>query len=50
MLFQRYLHIDEELPEVPRGHHHAGVELSDVAFVQSDVMVGGESLKTKSID
>lgn len=44
-LRRRYLNIDEKLPEAARRHHDGGVELSDVAFVQSDVMVGGQSLK-----
>lgn len=49
-LFQRrHLHVDEKLPEVAWRHHDGGVQLSNVAFVQSDVMVGGQPLKTKSV-
>lgn len=40
-----HLDVDEQLPQVPGWHHHGGVELGDVAFVQSDVVISGESLE-----
>lgn len=40
-----YLDIDEQLPQVAWRHHQGRVELSDVAFVQSDVMVSCEPLE-----
>lgn len=43
-----YLDVDEQLPQVAWRHDDGGVELNDVALVQSDVMVGGESLENKS--
>lgn len=39
-----HLHVHEELPEVSRGQHDGGVELDDIALVQGDVMVGGQTL------
>lgn len=39
-----HLHVHEELPEVARGQHDGGVELDDVALVQGDVMVRGQTL------
>lgn len=39
-----HLDIDEQLPEVPWGHHHGCVQLCDVAFVQSNVMISCEAL------
>lgn len=40
-----HLHVHEELPEVSRRQHDGGVELDDVALVQGDVMVGGQTLR-----
>lgn len=39
-----HLDVDEQLPQVPGWHHHGGVELGDVAFVQSDVVISCETL------
>lgn len=44
-----YLDIDKQLPEVAWWHHDGGVELNDVALVQSDVVVGGQSLENKAV-
>lgn len=40
-----YLDVDEQLPKVARGHHNGGVELDDVALVQGNIMVSGQSLQ-----
>ena len=40
-----HLDVDEQLPQVPWRHHQSGVQLSDVAFVQSNVMISCEALK-----
>lgn len=37
------LDIDEQLPQVPWRHHQSCVQLSDVAFVQSNVMISCEA-------
>lgn len=42
-----HLHVHEELPEVSRRQHDGGVELDDVALVQGDVMVGGQTLRRR---
>ena len=42
-----HLHVHEELPEVSRRQHDGGVELDDVALVQGDVMVGGQTLERR---
>lgn len=47
--FAAYLHIHEELPEVSWGKHNGGVELDDIALVQGDVVVGGETLTGRGI-
>lgn len=44
-----YLHIDKELPKVTWRHHDGGVELNNVALVQSNVMVGSQSLENKAV-
>lgn len=45
-----YLDVDKKLPEVARRHHNGGVELDNVAFVQSDVMIRGQSLRNKAVN
>lgn len=40
-----YLDVDEQLPQVPRGHHHGRVQLCDVALVQSNVIVSCKALQ-----
>lgn len=40
-----HLDVDEQLPQVPRRHHHGGVELGDVALVQGDVVISRETLE-----
>lgn len=40
-----YLDIDKKFPEVSRGHDNGGIELNNIALVQSDVMVSCQSLK-----
>lgn len=42
-----YLDVDEQLPQVPRLHHHGGVQLCDVALVQSNVIVSREALQER---
>ena len=42
-----HLHIHEELPEVAGGQYDGGVELDDIALVQGDVMISGETLSRK---
>ena len=42
-----HLHIHEELPEGAGGQYNGGVELDDVALVQGDVMISGETLSRK---
>lgn len=44
-----HLDIDEQLPQVPRRHHQGRVQLSDVAFVQSDVMISCQALESIKI-
>lgn len=41
---QLYLHVDQQLPQVARRHHDGGVQLNDVALVQSYVVVGCQTL------
>lgn len=40
-----HLDVDQQLPQAPGGHHRGGVELADVALVQSDVVIGRETLE-----
>lgn len=40
-----HLDVDEQLPQAPGGHHRGGVELGDVAFVQSDVVISCQTLE-----
>lgn len=40
-----YLHVNQELPKTAWRHHNSGVELNNVAFVQSDVVVSSQSLR-----
>lgn len=40
-----HLDVDEQLPQAPGWHHRGGVELGDVAFVQSDVVISCETLE-----
>lgn len=42
-----HLHVHKELPEVARGQHDGGVKLDDIALVQGDVVIGGETLSRK---
>lgn len=42
-----YLDIDKKLPKVAWRHHDGGVELNDVTLVQSNVVVGSQSLENK---
>lgn len=44
---QLYLHVDQQLPQVARRHHDGGVELDDVALVQSYVMIRCQTLHAK---
>lgn len=44
-----YLDVNKKLPKVAWRHHDGGVELNNVALVQSNVMVGGQSLKNKAV-
>lgn len=43
-----YLHVDKKLPKVAWRHHDSGVELNDVALVQSNVVVGSQSLEDRA--
>lgn len=43
-----YLHIYEKLPKVAWRHHNGGVELNNVALVQSNVVVGSQPLEKHS--
>lgn len=34
-----FLHVNQQLPQVARGHHDSGVQLDDVAFIQRYVVI-----------
>lgn len=40
-----HLDVDQQLPQAPGWHHRGGVELGDVALVQSDVVISRETLE-----
>lgn len=40
-----HLDVDQQLPQAPGWHHCGGVELGDVALVQSDVVISRETLE-----
>lgn len=44
-----YLHVDKKLPKVAWRHHDGGVELNNVALVQSNVMVGSQPLENTAV-
>jgi len=41
-----HLDVDEQLPQAAWRHHQGCVELRDVAFVQGDVVISREALKS----